>query len=119
MKRVWIVALVVVLAIIKGYGDLPKRPQTNIIGLLIALGNEPFVSWAIKVNEKNTLIIHPAFQKKVQKLAQTTYEWKGYIYTGKELLDASTSASMSKINSLVLSNQTYFIPMKWKKVKTQ
>ncbi|QJR21260.1 hypothetical protein BREVNS_0510 [Brevinematales bacterium NS] len=119
MKRLVMIGLGVVMAFGIGYSDLSKRPQTNITGLLMAVGNEPFVSFAIKVDETNTLLIHPAFQQKVKKLSQITYEWKGYIYTGQELLDASTSASMKKANALVLSNQVYFVPMKWKKVKSR
>jgi len=94
-----------------------KRPQTNITGLLISLGSEPMTFMGIKVDETNTLIIHPAFQKQVKKLPQTTYQWRGYLYTGVELLDASTSASLKKANALILSNQVYFIPLKWKKIQ--
>ncbi|MFN4215906.1 MAG: hypothetical protein ACK4HQ_00680 [Brevinematales bacterium] len=119
MRRWGIVVFLFAGMVVIGHGELPRRPQTNITGLLIALGNEPFVSFGIKVDETNTFLIHPAFQQKVKKLAQTTYEWKGYIYTGQELLDGSTSASMKKANALVLSNQVYFIPMKWKKSKNR
>lgn len=119
MNRWSIIGLGIILLVGMGYSELSKRPQTNITGLLITVGNEPFLSFGIKVNDTNMLLIHPAFQKKVKKLAQTTYEWKGYIYTGQELLDASTSASMKKANALVLSNQVYFIPMKWKKTKSR
>ncbi|MFN3659832.1 MAG: hypothetical protein ACK4TN_01185 [Brevinematales bacterium] len=119
MKRWGMVIFLFVGMVVGGYSELPKRSQTNITGLLIALGNEPFVSFGIKVDETNTFLIHPVFQQKVKKLAQTTYEWKGYIYTGQELLDGSTSASMKKANALVLSHQVYFIPMKWKKVRNR
>ncbi|MCX7882541.1 MAG: hypothetical protein N2314_04900 [Brevinematales bacterium] len=117
MKRIGMIGVGVVIMATIGYGELAKRPQTNITGLLIALGNEPFVSFGIKMNETNVVLIHPAFQQKVKKLSQTTYEWKGYLYTGQELLDASTSASLKKVHALVLSNQVYFVPTKWKKTK--
>ncbi len=118
MKRVAIL-LMFTTFIVTGFASLPKRSQTNITGLLVVLGNEPFTSFGIKVDETNTLIIHPAFQNKVKKLAQDTYNWRGYIYTGQELLDGSTSASLKKANALILSNQNYFIPMKWKKTKSK
>ncbi|URA10713.1 polysaccharide deacetylase family protein [Thermospira aquatica] len=116
MKRIALVFMVTSLVVL-GFADLSRKPQTNITGLLIVLGNEPFTSFGIKVDETNTVIIHPLFQNKVKKLSQETYEWKGYMYTGQELIDGSTSASLKKANALVLSNQTYFFPMKWKKIK--
>jgi len=103
---------------IEGFA-LEKRPETNITGLLVVLGNEPFTMYGVKTDETNIFIVHPAFQNKVKKLKQTTYNWKGYIYTGKELLDSSTSASMKKANALVLSNATYIIPTQWKKPKAK
>lgn len=116
MREIWIGILMVVVTA-GAMAGLPKRPQTNVVGLLISLGNEPMTYFGIKLDETNTLVVHPAFQKKMKGLVQTTYEWKGYIYTGKELLDASTSAALAKVNMLVLSNQVYFIPTKWKKVR--